>query len=249
MTSTAGSTVPTGTAAQPEGRVRRFTPAERMVHRATGTLMLLCVVSASCLYFAPLAQAIGRRHLMVTVHEWSGILLPVPLVLGLLSPAFRADLRRLNRFAPYDRHWLRAVRRRLMEPADRPAGKFNAGQKLYAGWIAGAVLVMMFTGLLMWLTHLLPGISRTSAIFVHDILAWAVAVVLAAHMRKAYQDPEARRGMRTGYVDRMWAQREHARWLTEDDAADGFSAPDSFSAPVSASRRNTEDDTSRDTRR
>jgi len=55
--------------------------------------------------------------------------------------------------------------------------------------------------------------------------------------------------MRTGYVDRMWAQREHARWLTEDDAADGFSAPDSFSAPVSTSRRNTEDDTSRDTRR
>ena len=200
-----------------EGRVRRFTVAERMVHRGTGMLMLLCVATAACLYIGPLAQAVGRRHLMVTVHEWSGILLPAPVLLGLLSPAFRADLRGLNRFAPADRHWLRAVRRRLTEPPDRPAGKFNAGQKLYAGWIAGAVLVMMFTGLLMWFTHLLPGISRTSAIFVHDILAWAIAVVLLAHMRKAYQDPESRRGMRTGYVDRVWAKRNHSEWLAKDE--------------------------------
>lgn len=237
MTSTAGSTARTskmdrrlpekqGTAeseASGSGHssdVRRFTAAERMVHRTTGILMLLCAASAACIYIGPLAQAVGRRPLMITVHEWSGILLPGPLLLGLLSPAFRADLRRLNRFAPYDRRWLRAVRHRLLEPADRPAGKFNAGQKLYAGWIAGAVLVMAFTGLLMWMTHLFPGISRTSAIFVHDILAWGIAIVLVGHMRKAYQDPEARRGMRTGYVDRIWANREHSQWLAKDEVRD-----------------------------
>jgi formate dehydrogenase subunit gamma len=188
-----------------------------MVHRTTGLLMLFCTASAACLYFGPLAQAVGRRYLMVTVHEWSGILLPVPLLLGLFSPAFRADLRRLNRFAPYDRRWLRAARRRETSPNSRPAGKFNAGQKLYAGWIAGAVLVMMATGLLMWFTGLLPAVSRTSSIFVHDVLAWAVAVVLIGHMSKAYQDPEARRGMRTGRVDRRWADRQHPRWLSDDD--------------------------------
>jgi formate dehydrogenase subunit gamma len=187
-----------------------------MVHRATGYLMLLCLVSAACLYFGPLALLVGRRHLMVTVHEWSGILLPLPTLLGLLSPAFRADLRRLNRFAVYDRQWLRAVRRRRMSPEARPAGKFNAGQKLYAGWIAGAVLVMMFTGLLMWFMGLLPFISRTSAIFVHDILAWAITFVLIGHMRRAFEDPEARLGMRTGYVSRSWARRHHARWLGEE---------------------------------
>ncbi|MER5917621.1 cytochrome b/b6 domain-containing protein [Streptomyces sp. NPDC001982] len=218
MRSTAGSTTPTGTVTRPEpaGRVRRFTCAERMVHRATGWLMLLCLVTAACLYLGPLAQLVGRRHLMVTVHEWSGILLPLPLLLGLLSPAFRADLRRLNRFAVYDKRWLRSARRRLTSPDARPAGKFNAGQKIYAGWIAGAVLVMMFTGLLMWFMGLLPFISRTSAIFVHDCLAWAVTIVLIGHMRKAYQDPEARLGMRTGYVSRSWAARHHSRWLRDD---------------------------------
>ncbi|GGN91206.1 formate dehydrogenase subunit gamma [Streptomyces albiflavescens] len=222
MRSTAGSTAPTGTATRPEhdGRVRRFSTAERIVHRATGYLMLLCLVSAACLYLAPLAQLVGRRHLMVTVHEWSGISLPLPSLLGLFSSAFRADLRRLNRFAVYDRQWLRAVRRRRTSPEARPAGKFNAGQKLYAGWIAGAVPVMMFTGLLMWFMGLLPFISRTSAIFVHDVLAWAITIVLLGHMRRAFEDPEARLGMRTGYVSRSWAQRHHSRWLGEGHASD-----------------------------
>ncbi len=198
------------------GRVRRFTRAERLVHRATGYLMLLCLATAACLYLGPLAQLVGRRHLMVTVHEWSGILLPAPFLLGLLSPAFRADLRRLNRLAPYDRRWLRAVRRRLTSPSARPAGKFNAGQKLYAGWIAGAVLLMMFTGLLMWFTGLLPDISRTSAIFVHDCLAWGITFVVIGHMRMAHQDPEARLGMRTGYVTPRWAKEKHPKWLPDE---------------------------------
>jgi formate dehydrogenase subunit gamma len=180
--------------------------------------MLLCLATAACLYLGPLAELVGRRHLVATVHEWSGICLPVPFLLGLVSPDFRADLRRLNRFAVYDRQWLRAVRRRRTWPEARPAGKFNAGQKIYAGWIAGAVLVMMFTGLLMWFIGFLPFISRTSAIFVHDCLAWAITAVVIGHMRKAYQDPEARLGMRTGYVNRSWAERHHSRWLSDDRA-------------------------------
>ncbi|MBU3868180.1 cytochrome b/b6 domain-containing protein [Streptomyces sp. 4503] len=222
MRSTAGSTTPTGTMKPPErlGRVRRFSTAERMVHRATGWLMLLCLLTAACLYLGPVAQLVGRRHLMAMVHKWSGILLPVPFLLGLLSADFRADLRRLNRFAVYDRQWLRAARRRLKSPQARPAGKFNAGQKLYAGWIAGAVLVMMFTGLLMWFMGLLPFISRTSAIFVHDFLAWAITIVLVGHTRKALDDPEARLGMRTGYVSRSWAELYHSRWLQEGPARD-----------------------------
>ncbi|MFD7134883.1 hypothetical protein [Streptomyces sp. NPDC059894] len=91
MRSTAGSTTPTGTATRPEpaDRVRRFTTAERWVHRTTGHLMLVSLVSAACLYLGPLARLVGRRHLMVGLHEWSGISLPLPFLLGLFSPVFR----------------------------------------------------------------------------------------------------------------------------------------------------------------
>ncbi|MGW6269512.1 MULTISPECIES: cytochrome b/b6 domain-containing protein [unclassified Streptomyces] len=188
-------------------RVRRFSPAERWVHRITALLMLVCIATAACLYVPQLAELVGRRALVVTVHEWSGLLLPAPFLAGLASRAFRGDLRLLNRFGPHDRAWLRrgAARR-------RQAGKFNAGQKLYAGWLAGAVLVMLGTGLLMWFTHLAPLAWRTGSTFVHDWLALALGVVIGGHVGMAWADPEARRGMRTGSVDEEWARREHPLW-------------------------------------
>lgn len=196
-------------------RVRRFGRSQRLVHRATAALMGVCVVSAGCLYLPALAELVGRRHLVVTVHVWSGLLLVVPFLLGLASRAFRADLRRLNRFGPHDRVWLRTVLRRDRH-GPRPAGKFNAGQKVYAGWLGGAVTVMLGTGLLMWATGLAPLVWRTGATFVHDWLALALGIVLAGHIGKALGDPEARRGLRTGSVDRAWATREHPLWRRED---------------------------------
>ncbi|WP_353941581.1 cytochrome b/b6 domain-containing protein [Streptomyces sp. HUAS MG91] len=197
--------------AEPHDRVRRFTPAERWVHRTTAALMGLCVASAACLYLPQLAELVGRRALVVTVHEWSGLLLPAPFLLGLASRAFRADLSRLNRFGRHDRVWLRAAVRR--RPGPRPAGKFNAGQKLWASWLAGAVLVMLGTGLLMWFTHLAPLAWRTGSTFVHDWLALALGIVVAGHIGMAVGDPESRAGMRTGFVRREWAEREHGEWL------------------------------------
>ncbi|MFF3562765.1 cytochrome b/b6 domain-containing protein [Streptomyces sp. NPDC002574] len=199
--------------------VRRFTRAERWVHRSTATLMMICLFTAACLYLPPLAEIVGRRRLIVTVHEWSGIALPLPALAGLASRAFRLDLRRLNRFASYDGKWLRtALRGRLYQ--GRPAGKFNAGQKLYAAFAAGAVLVMLGTGLLMMFPHLTAVVWRTGATFVHDWLALAVAFAVAGHWWMAAHDPEARQGMRTGFVTPNWARLHHPHWDHAKDAAD-----------------------------
>ncbi|MEU5533879.1 cytochrome b/b6 domain-containing protein [Streptomyces sp. NPDC020362] len=200
------------TPAPPGARIRRFSHAERWVHRTTALLMGVCVVTAACLYIPELAILVGRRALVVRIHECAGLALPVPVLLGLASRAFRHDLRFLNRFGPHDRTWLRAALVRDKRPSSRPAGKFNAGQKIYAAWIAGATLVMLATGLMMWFTHLTPLMWRTSATFVHDWLALTIGVVLAGHIGMALGDPEARRGLRTGSVSREWAKREHPLW-------------------------------------
>ncbi|MFF3209210.1 cytochrome b/b6 domain-containing protein [Streptomyces sp. NPDC002886] len=215
-----GPAVPPGeSAAGRPARVGRFGPAVRLVHLATATFTGVCLASAACLYLPPLAELVGRRHLVVTVHEWSGLLIPAPVLLGLGSRAFRGDLRRLNRFGPHDRTWLRSALRRDHRPAARPAGKFNAGQKLYASWSAGAALVMLGTGLLMWFTGLAPLTWRTGATFVHDWLAIAMTVAVAGHVMMAVRDPEARRGMRTGSVTADWARREHPLWRPEGSSA------------------------------
>ncbi|NBE51056.1 cytochrome b/b6 domain-containing protein [Streptomyces boluensis] len=187
MTWTPGSAGPTAATTprppEPPVRARRFSAAERWAHGTTAALMLVCIASAACLYVPQLAQLVGRRALVVTVHEWTGLLMPAPFLAGLASRALRADVRRLNRFGTHDRRWLRAALRRERGP--RPHGRFNAGQKLYAGWIAGAVLVMLGTGLLMWFTDLTPQAWRTGATFVHDWLALAVGVVVAGHIGMA----------------------------------------------------------------
>ncbi|BCL19417.1 cytochrome b/b6 domain-containing protein [Streptomyces tuirus] len=192
--------------------VRRFTTLQRWTHRTTAALMAICVVTAACLYVPQLAELVGRRALVVTLHQWAGLVLPVPVLAALASRAFRADLGRLNRFGPHDRTWLRAALHRDKRRSSRPAAKFNAGQKLYAAWIAGATLVMLATGLMMWFTHLTPLLWRTSATFVHDWLALTIGIVLAGHIGMALADPESRRGMRTGSVSREWAERQHTLW-------------------------------------
>ncbi len=145
--------------------MRRFSRGEKWVHRAAAALMGVCVATAACLYIPALAELVGRRELVVRIHEWAGLLLPVPVLAGSVSRAFRKDLGHLNRWGPHDRIWLRAVLRRDHRRASRPAAKFNAGQKTYAAWIAGATLVMLGTGLLMWFTRLTPLMWRTSATF------------------------------------------------------------------------------------
>ncbi|MGW2093962.1 cytochrome b/b6 domain-containing protein [Promicromonospora sukumoe] len=193
-------------------RVLRFSPAERAVHRATGLLFLVCLLTALALYVAPVAQLVGRRPLVQTVHEWAGLLLPVPVLLGLWSGPFRADVRRFDRFTGHDRRWL--VSLRSSDPRrGRFAGKFNAGQKLWAVFFAGAVLVMLGTGLLLWFTFPLGFVPQAGVVLVHDAGAYALVAVVAGHVMKAVADPEARRGMRTGSVRRSWAAREHALWL------------------------------------
>lgn len=213
--------------------VRRFTPAERWAHRATSTLMLTCLVTAACLYLPPLAELVGRRRLVVTIHEWAGLALPAPVLAGLASRAMRRDLGLLGRFLDHDRVWLRRTLRRAPRTS-RPAGKFNAGQKLYASFVAGAGLVMLGTGLLMWFPGLVAVASRTGATFVHDWLALAVGAAVTGHIWMAAQDRQARLGMRTGEVDAGWARRHHPHWKPE--AVSGDAGPGDIPGPSPASR-------------
>jgi formate dehydrogenase subunit gamma len=196
--------------------VPRFSRAERMIHRTTAILMTVCILTAAVLYNGWIAVPVGHRHLIELIHVYCGFALPVPMVLGILSFAYRADLRRLGRFTPADRRWLRTRTRR---DGTITVGKFNAGQKLNASLVSGSILVLLGTGVLMYFVRLAPLPWRSGASFVHDWFALALGLLVVGHVIFALKDPEARRGMRTGSVSRAWARIEHAGWLHDLESA------------------------------
>ncbi len=193
--------------------LERFTPAERWVHRATGVLMGTCLLTAFVLYYGPVSLAVGHRHTVELVHVWAGYALAAPLLLGLLSSAYRADLGVLNRFTREDWRWLRSKNRR---DGSFEVGKFNAGQKLNAALTAGSIVVLVGTGTLMFWTGLVRLPWRTGSTFVHDWFALGLGLLVLGHLWFAISDPEAREGMRTGRVRRSWARKEHPAWVGSD---------------------------------
>jgi formate dehydrogenase subunit gamma len=196
----------------------RFDRGERLLHWSNAVLFLTLLVTGASLYVPQLSEIVKRRHLVKEIHVYAGVLLPVPLVLTLASGrwgrAFRADVRRLNRWSADDRRWLRTRGR------DRTVriGKFNAGQKLNAAFVAGAIPVMLATGLIMRFPSHFSLSWRTGSTFVHDWVFLGLAVAITGHILFAVNDPLALRAMVRGWIPRSWARTHAPRWLEEEEA-------------------------------
>ena len=216
----------------------RFAAPERALHWATGVAVLVCAVTGLILYVGPLTAWVGRRTLVRDVHVIAGVLMPVPLVLayaGRWRTSVRADVRRLARWTRADRRWLWS---RGREAGDR-VGKFNAGQKANAAFVAGMIPIMLVTGAIMrWYDPLGVDITyRTGATFVHDWTAIATWVVVTGHILFALADPVSLRGMLTGRVPRRWAEEHHPRWAREAGAGVAVDGADPGSGVSDATDR------------
>jgi formate dehydrogenase subunit gamma len=207
----------------PAGLVRRFGRVPRLVHWSTAALMGCCLLTGATLYLPALSPLVGRRELVETIHLYAGLALPVPMLAAAGSAVYRRDVRALNRFTAADGAWLRASlrfgawrRSRARARIAAGIGKFNAGQKLYAAFVAGGVLVMLGTGVIMqWGAGplgALPVGYRTGATLMHDLFAYGLFFGVLGHLWMAAHDPVARVGMRTGTVPAWWAAREHPAW-------------------------------------
>jgi formate dehydrogenase subunit gamma len=207
--------------------LKRFTRAELWVHRTTAALIAVLTVTGAVLYYEPFALAVGRRPLMEGLHIAAGLLLPIPTVVGLIaSTEFRRDVHVLARMSKVDWLWLRRHDRRT---ARLPIGKFNGGQKLASAVLLGGLIVLFGTGLLLIapVTLNLPVKLRTGATITHDLFTFGVLVLLAGHIWLALRHPEARTALRTGEMDRRYAEVEYAGWAAE------------FNAPRDAKQRRT----------
>ena len=94
-------------------------------------------------------------------------------------------------------------------------GKFNAGQKVNAIFVAGCIPLMLVTGVIMRWFDPFPLAWRTGATFVHDWIAVLLLLVIVGHIAKALAEPLALRAMVRGTIPARHVERRHPRWWAE----------------------------------
>ena len=198
-------------------RILRFDRVQRAAHWVNAFLFGILMLTALPLYFSSLAGVVGRRALVADIHLWTGIVLPVPLIVSLLGPwgsQMRRDLRRINVWTRDEIVWLKALGHKAPGVVD----KFNPGQKLNAIFIGGSIVVMLATGAMLKWFRFFPVSWRTGATFVHDVFALAIFAVVIGHILFAVTHWESMRSMIKGWVSDEWAVRHAPGWRAEEMA-------------------------------
>lgn len=199
-------------------RVLRFDRVQRTVHWVNALLFFSLIFTAIPLYFGSFFGVTLPRHLIEMIHLWSGLALPLPLIVSLVGPwgsAMRRDVRRINYWTRAELRWLRTFGKSQLDE-----DKFNPGQKLNAIFVAASILVMLVTGsMLQWFRFFSVSL-RSGATFVHDTFAFAIFFVVVGHIVMALTHRDALRSIFKGWVSRNWAEHHAARWLEEESPND-----------------------------
>jgi formate dehydrogenase subunit gamma len=191
--------------------IPRFSRTERTLHWANAMFFSVLLGTGLILYLPSLAAAVGRRPLIKDIHFWTGVSwLPALAVIVALgdTAGVRRTTRELDGFDGDDLRWL--TRR---SPA--PQGRFNAGQKLNAALTAAFTLLLLVSGLLLWLGERDTRFRFASTVILHDGLMYVVLLLFVGHLYLAVLHPATRhalRGMTVGTVDEEWARTHHPKW-------------------------------------
>jgi formate dehydrogenase subunit gamma len=198
---------------KPEPPLLRFDRVERTVHWVNATLFAILMFTGAALYAGPISVLVGNREIVRNLHVYSGLVLPLPLLIGIAGrrgARLRVDLGRLNRWSSGDARWFRRRHR-----GDVALGKFNPGQKLNAAFIAGAAIVMLATGSIMKWFEPFPIDWRTGATFAHDWFALGIWAAVLGHIWFALRDGDALDSMLGGTVPAAWARTKAPLWYQE----------------------------------
>ena len=215
-----------------DSKILRFAKSERLLHWCIAGPFLFSFATALILVFIYNPdRSRPYRAVFSGLHRGSGVAL---MVLPMLA-AFRMrgdarlhlyNIRQAWTWMFDDIKWLAlmlgaAVSRRVRLPEQ---GKFNAAEKLNFMVLMVTYPLYVFTGLLMWITHL-----AILAWLLHFFMAMLAAPLVLGHLFMALVSRSGRpglQGMISGFVDRQWAKHHYRRWYREHHEASEMLAED-----------------------
>jgi formate dehydrogenase subunit gamma len=193
----------------------RYTYRERLCHWAAGLTYVYCMMTGLAFYTPYLywlAAVVGGGASARYWHPWMGLLFVAAI--AWMHHLWRRDLA----FTQEDRRWTKDVKY-YVENKDEllpPQGKFNAGQKQFY-WIMlfGAILLLV-SGLVMWVPEYVPfqlAFIRSLAIILHECAALITIGAFIIHVYMGvFMVPGSTKAMIQGHVSKEWARTHHRLW-------------------------------------
>ena len=181
--------------------VTRFCVRERMAH-------LMIMVSFLILGITGFFFLMGRHDPLGPwarqFHAWIGGVFILGFIFIIVN--WVKDMK----FQPGDRNWLRALGGYFGKPGKLPAGKFNAGQKLFF-WIAAAMVILLaVTGIGIMLLKSNPGVNLSLLYTLHDLAALIMLPLVLAHLYLGILcNPGTIWSIFGGCVDQAWLRQHH----------------------------------------
>ncbi|HEX3552810.1 MAG TPA: formate dehydrogenase subunit gamma [Thermoanaerobaculia bacterium] len=202
----------------PNGRVLRYTFRERLMHWVAGLSYVYLLITGLA-FWSPwlygLSAITGGPTISRVLHPWVGVIffLGTVWMYGTWSSQMRES--------PGDKAWWRSIRHYVRNEDDQVPDeeRFNPGQKLLFWGFFWCGLVLLLTGLVLWVPNWIPWslrFLRLISVILHPIAALLTIALFIIHV---YMGTAVERGAFSsivrGDVTRKWAARYHRAWYNQ----------------------------------
>jgi formate dehydrogenase subunit gamma len=195
--------------------IERYTLAERVVHWTSGLAYIYQLLTGLAFYTPHLywlAILLGGGATSRYWHPWVGLLFTAALFW-----MFRVWVHDM-RITALDREWADAIGHYIRNEDEQlpPVDRFNAGQKYFFWIMLYAGIVMLVSGVALWIPEKIPWswrFLRYTAVLLH---VSAALVSIGAFIIHVYMGAAMVRGSFTaivrGAVPQAWARTHHRLW-------------------------------------
>jgi formate dehydrogenase subunit gamma len=201
----------------PNGRVERYSFRERLMHW-TASVSYVYLLLSGLAFWTPalfwLAALLGGGTLARIVHPYVGVVFFLA-VLWMYS-VWASQMHSTEE----DRAWWKSLGHYVRNEDGEmpPEGRFNAGQKSLFWGFLWCGLVLLVTGVILWVPNWIPWdwrILRLLAVILHPIAALMTIALFMIHLYMGLAvERGALRSMTRGDVSRAWAAKHHRAWYS-----------------------------------
>ena len=199
----------------PNGRVRRYSLRERVVHWIAGISYVYLLLTGLA-FWSPwlfwIATLFGGGTVSRELHPWAGLIFVIStfFMYGLWANQMHTT--------ETDKEFWRALPHYIRNEDEEvpPADRFNGGQKLLFWGFFWCGILLLLSGLILWFPQLIPWslrYLRYAAVIIHPVSALLTIALFIIHV---YMGVALERGsfhsMVSGDVSEGWARKFHPAW-------------------------------------